>query len=188
MTLPKPELYVLYTGSKIIKDKILSFKKIFYNNDSPIEVKVNVITLNNSNKVIKEYIKFTKIIDTNNKKFGYTKNSISKTIDYCIEKNILKDYLLEYRKEVYNIMTSVYNQETATAMYLREQREIAKYEGRQEGIKEGIEQGVEQGVEQGLLQGKINTIIEFYKKNLIPLDFAAKELGMSEKEFLKMVK
>ena len=85
-------------------------------------------------------------------------------------------------------MTSVYNQETATAMYLREQREIAKYEGRQEGIKEGIEQGVEQGVEQGLLQGKINTIIEFYKKNLIPLDFAAKELGMSEKEFLKMVK
>lgn len=91
---------MLYTGSKIIKDKILSFKKIFYNNYSPIEVKVNVITLNNSNKVIKEYIKFTKIIDTNNKKFGYTKNSISKTIDYCIEKNILKDYLLEYRKEV----------------------------------------------------------------------------------------
>ena len=26
-------------------------------------------------------------------------------------------------------MTSVYNQETATAMYLREQREIAKKEG-----------------------------------------------------------
>ena len=81
-------------------------------------------------------------------------------------------------------MTSVYNQETATAMYLREQREIAK----KEGIEQGLEQGIEQGVEQGLLQGKINTVIEFYKKNLIPIDFAAKELGMSEKEFLKLVK
>lgn len=97
-------------------------------------------------------------------------------------------------------MTSVYNQETATAMYLREQCDIAMKEGlakgieqgREEGIEQGIEQGIEkgieQGVEQGLLQGKINTVIDFYKKNLIPIDFAAKELGMSEKEFLKMIK
>ena len=188
VTLPKPELYVLYTGNKIIKDKILSFKKIFYNNDSPIEVKVNVITLNNSNKVIKEYIEFTKIIDANNKKYGYTKKSINETIKYCIKNNILRDYLEDNKKEVYNIMTSVYNQETATAMYLREQREIAKKEGIKEGIEQGLEQGVEQGKKEGLFQGKLDLLVEMVKEKIITISDAAKRIGLSEREFLKMVK
>ena len=128
--LPKPELYVLYTGSKTIKDKSISFKKEFFNSKCPIDVKVNVITLNNSSKVVKEYIRFAKLLDTNTKKYGYTKKSINETIDYCIEKNILREYLLEYKKEVYNIMTSVYDQKTATEMYERSLRA----EGMQQGI------------------------------------------------------
>jgi len=192
VTLPKPELYVLYTGSKIIKEKMLSFKKTFYNNDSPIEVKVNVITLNNSNKLIKEYIKFTKIIDVNNKKYGYTKNSINETIEYCIENNILRDYLSEYKKEVYNIMISVYDQKTATDMYLREQCDIAMKEGlakgMEQGREEGIEEGIEQGIERGLLQGKLDILVEMVKDKTLSVADAAKRIGLSEKEFLKYVK
>ena len=173
--LPKPELYVLYTGSKLIKDKFISFKKEFFNNNCPIDIKINIITINNSNKVIKEYIKFTKIIDTNNKKYGYTKKSINETIDYCIKKNILREYLTEYKKEVYNIMTSVYDQKTATEMYERALR------------AEGIEQGIEQGIEKGIQQGSISVVLNLFKHKYINLETALKVLNMSKNEFLKLV-
>ena len=85
-------------------------------------------------------------------------------------------------------MTSVYNQETATAMYLREQREIAKKEGIKEGIEQGLEQGVEQGKKEGLFQGKLDLLVEMVKEKIITISDAAKRIGLSEREFLKMVK
>lgn len=169
--LPKPELYVLYTGIKTIKDKSISFKKEFFNSKCPIDVKVNVITLNNSSKVVKEYIRFAKILDTNTKKYGYTKKSINETIDYCIEKNILREYLLEYKKEVYNIMTSVYDQKTATEMYERSLRA----------------EGIEQGMQQGIQQGSISIVLNMFKQKLIDIATATKALNMTESEFLKLV-
>ena len=165
--LPKPELYVLYTGSKTIKDKSISFKKEFFNSKCPIDVKVNVITLNNSSKVVKEYIRFAKLLDTNTKKYGYTKKSINETIDYCIEKNILREYLLEYKKEVYNIMTSVYDQKTATEMYERSLRA--------------------EGMQQGIQQGSISIVLNMFKQKLIDIATATKALNMTESEFLKLV-
>ena len=165
--LPKPELYVLYTGIKTIKDKSISFKKEFFNSKCPIDVKVNVITLNNSSKVVKEYIRFAKLLDTNTKKYGYTKKSINETIDYCIEKNILREYLLEYKKEVYNIMTSVYDQKTATEMYERSLRA--------------------EGMQQGIQQGSISIVLNMFKQKLIDIATATKALNMTESEFLKLV-
>ena len=89
-------------------------------------------------------------------------------------------------------MTSVYNQETATAMYLREQRDIAMKEGLAKGIEQGIEQGLEQDVEQGkkegLFQGKLDLLVEMVKEKIITISDAAKRIGLSEREFLKMVK
>ncbi len=167
VVLPKPELYVLYTGSKIIKEKFISLKKEFFNNNCSIDVKVNIITLNNSSRVVKEYIKFAKIIDTNTKKYGYTKKSINETIDYCIKKNILREYLTEYKKEVYNIMTSVYDQKTATEMFERALRA--------------------EGIQQGMQQGKIDLMIGMVKDNIISINDAAKRLKMTESEFLKLM-
>ena len=137
--LPKTELYVLYTGSKCIKETKISLKDVFFDEYSPVDVKVNVITLNNSSRIMKEYIKFSRIVDKNNKKYGYTKESISRTIDECNNKNILKEYLCEYKKEVYNIMTSLYDhQKIATEMYGREQYAEGKAEGKVEGKVEGM--------------------------------------------------
>ena len=167
VVLPKPELYVLYTGSKIIKEKFISLKKEFFNNNCSIDVKVNIITLNNSSRVVKEYIKFAKIIDTNTKKYGYTKKSINETIDYCIKKNILREYFTEYKKEVYNIMTSVYDQKTATEMFERALRA--------------------EGIQQGMQQGKIDLMIGMVKDNIISINDAAKRLKMTESEFLKLM-
>ena len=63
-------------------------------------------------------------------------------------------------------MTSVYNQKTAAEMYLREQCDIAKKEGRQEGM--------------------LNICIKMFKQKIINALQAATELGMTEKEFLSL--
>ena len=175
--LPKTELYVLYTGRKIIKETSISLKDIFFNDNSPIDVRVNVITINNSSKIMKEYIKFSKIVDKNNKKYGYTKESIIKTIDECIAKNILKEYLSEYKKEVYNIMTySIDHQKLATEMYKRELRAEAIKEGRKEGIQ------------QGRAEGEIEAFIKIYKNGMIKANDAARMLNISVNQFLKLAK
>ena len=63
-------------------------------------------------------------------------------------------------------MTSIYDQKTATYMYGREQYA----EGRNKGKKEGM----------------IEAFMIMVKKGLIGIAEAAKELGMSEKEFTKI--
>ena len=172
VTLPMPELYVLYTGRKNITQKSISFKKEYFNDKCPIDVKVKIITINNSNNIIQEYIKFTKIFDENNKKYGYTKRSIEETINKCINSNILKNYIEENKKEVYNIMTSVYDQTTATEMYKRSLLE----EGRNEGLLEGRLEG--------RLEGKSDLLIQQYKENIISKEYAAKALNISVNEFM----
>ena len=44
--------------------------------------------------------------------------------------------------------------------------------------------GVKAGIEQGLEQGKFDTIINLYNTGSLSLDVAAKELGLTNEEFL----
>ena len=112
-----------------------------------------------------------KVLDKGNKKYGYTKKSINETIKYCIEHNILKDYLEKYKMVVYNIMTSIYNQETATYMYGNERYAAGKAEGKAEGKKEGM----------------VEAFVSMVKEGLMNVKDAAKRLGMSEKELTKLL-
>ena len=54
----------------------------------------------------------------------------------------------------------------------------------EENINNGIEQGVEQGLKQGLEQGKFDTISNLDNTGSLSLDVAAKELGLTNEEFL----
>ena len=174
--LPKPELYVLYTGNKVIKESEVSLNKEFYNNSSPVDVKIKVITIKNSSKILKEYIRFTKVLDKNNKEYGYTKKSINETIKYCIEHNILRDYLNEYKKEVYNIMTSVYDQKTATDMYGNERYAKGLLEGKAEGMQQGMQQGI------------VSILVRQFKDKKISAQDGADYLNITVDEFLELIK
>ena len=59
---------------------------------------------------------------------------------------------------------------------------------REEGREEGIQIGAQRGREEGKTEGAINAVLSMFKKKLIELSVAANELGMSEKEFLKLAK
>ena len=59
---------------------------------------------------------------------------------------------------------------------------IGKKEGRLEGREEGIQQS-----EQQAKKNLISLLVRGYKSDMVDIGFAAKELGITEKEFIKLV-
>ena len=59
-------------------------------------------------------------------------------MDECIEKGILKDFLIKCRAEVIDMILTDFNQE--------EYEKALLAEGEEEGIRKGIEQGIQQGI------------------------------------------
>ena len=65
------------------------------------------------------------------------KDAIEETIDYCIENNIMRDYLLEKRKEVVDMVNFEFNLRDAKEAWQEEAREEGHSEGHAEGLAEG---------------------------------------------------
>lgn len=102
-------------------------------------------------------------------------------MEYCVDNDILKDILLVKKKEVEDIMMTVFSQEQAMEFALK-----ARY---REGIKQGIEQGMEQGKEQGKSMGKYENSLQIAKKmkdSNMDNELIMKFTGLSEDEVSKL--
>ena len=69
--LPKPELYVIFTGKRVSKPEYVSLSEEFFNGeDCAIDVKVKMIYDGKSNDIISQYVAFTKVYDEQVKLYG----------------------------------------------------------------------------------------------------------------------
>ena len=128
--MPKPELYIIYTGNKGRKPDIISLSKEFFDGaDIDIEIKAKVIYESNKDNIINEYIIFCKIFNEQVKAHGMTKRAVTETIRICKDKDVLKEYLSAHEKEVVSIMMALFSQEKAVEQF--------GYEKKQEGREEG---------------------------------------------------
>lgn len=121
VTIPKPELYVIYTGSKGEKpDNISLSKEFFKGEDTDIEIKAKVIYENGKDDIINQYIMFCKVFDKQTKLYGMTKKTVTETIHICKDKNVLKEYLESREKEVVSIMMGLFDEEQIMRMYAKD--------------------------------------------------------------------
>ena len=135
--IPKPELYLIYSGNKGKKPEVLSFTKEFFGgNESAVEIKAKVI-YGDSKKhdVISQYIAYCRVLDMQVKKHGRTKKAIEETIRICSDKDILKEYLEAHRKEVVDIMTQLYDREREMRLYVEEMKQDAAKKSTLDAIK-----------------------------------------------------
>jgi len=89
--MPKPELYVIFTGNKGRKPDTISLSKEFFNGeDIDIEVKAKVIYESDTGDIINQYIIFCKVLDEQREKYGMTEQAIKETIRICKDRNVLK--------------------------------------------------------------------------------------------------
>lgn len=136
-TIPKPELYLIYSGNKGKKPEMLSFTKEFFGgNESAVEIKAKVIYGDGKkHDVISQYIAYCRVLDMQVRKHGRTKKAIEETIRICSDKDILKEYLEAHRKEVVDIMTQLYDREREMGLYVAEKERDAAIKTTLENIK-----------------------------------------------------
>ena len=169
--IPKIKLFVVYTGDKIMQDHDLHLKDVMVENDiiSDIDMKVRVLCTGNKSSILGQYILFTQIYSKQKKECKDIETAVKKTIEICMNDEILKEYL-DYRKmEVQEMITAFTTQEEAFESFLKDEVKRGRKEGEEKGRKEGEE------------KGKIDTLINFFK-NGIGLDVISKGLGMSIEE------
>jgi DNA-binding transcriptional regulator YiaG len=128
VSIPKPELYVVYTGNRKTRPEWIYLSKEFFGDqDSFVEAKVKMIYDGKGNDIIHQYVTFTKIYNEQVTLYGRTRKAVLETIRICKDRDILREYLKSRESEVMNIMMTVFDQEHAFKMYVEdEKREAAE--------------------------------------------------------------
>ncbi|MDR1960850.1 MAG: hypothetical protein LBQ16_01040 [Gracilibacteraceae bacterium] len=68
-------------------------------------------------------------------------DAIKAAIEYCVERDILREFLQANEKEVTNMLSRKFNLDDAI--------EVWKEEAREDGLAEGMEKGIEKGRAEG---------------------------------------
>ena len=136
--MPKPELYVIYTGNKGRKPDTISLSQEFFDSaDIDIEIKAKVIYESDKDNIINEYIVFCKVFNEQIKEHGMTKQAVTETIRICKDRNILKQYLSSKEVEVVTIMMSLFDDEQIMRTYAKDIKKETLMENAKHMLKMG---------------------------------------------------
>lgn len=135
VSIPRPELYVVYTGNKQHVPDELKLSSLF-EGDGSVELSVKVLRYDGKGSIVDQYIAFSQIVDEQVKLHGRTDEALYETLRICRERKILKPFLDSREKEVVDIMTTLFDQQKVWEIELYNRREEAREEGREEGREE----------------------------------------------------
>ena len=142
--LPHPILIVLYNGKEDFPaKKTLKLSPLFVDKDGfkkIVDVEIIVININKGVNLelelrcttLADYITFIDKVREYEKEHPLNE-AMRLAIKYCIDNDILKEYLIQHSSEVMNMLTAEFN--------LEEYKKIKYLEGMKEGKKEGLEEG-----------------------------------------------
>lgn len=125
--LPKPEMYVIYTGDRKERPEYISLAEEFFDGQNIfLDAKIKVLYGSDKDDIISQYVTFTKVYDEQRKLHGRTRKAVTETIRICKDKNVLKEYLEEREKEVENIMLAMYDEKEILLEYIESERHEAE--------------------------------------------------------------
>lgn len=139
--IPRPELYVVYTGGRKEIPETLHLSDL-YQGAGSAEVEVKVLRDDGTGDILDQYVQFCKIADEQREKYGLTQQAIDETIRICIAENVLAPFLASRQKEVLEIMVTLFDQEKIAEIHDYNVAKAARQEGHQLGRAEGREEGI----------------------------------------------
>ena len=134
--LPKPELYIIYTGDKDVHNEI-SLNEDYFSGEGPVDVKVKILKHPGTDTIYGQYIGFCKVYDEQRKIHKNKIDCIKETIRICQEKGYLTDFLTFHKKEVYTMMSELFDEEYQRNQYDIAVKKMERDQGRAEGRAEG---------------------------------------------------
>ena len=153
LSIPKPEFFVLYNGKDPYPDEqVLKLSDLFETleelglPEKPIlslELNVRVININEGRNIdiaskcrkLSEYSAFIAKVREFERELGDKAETMKAAIKYCLNHDILKEFIQSHASEVENMLLTEWNMDDALAV---------RYE---EGIEKGLERGLEKGRE-----------------------------------------
>ena len=162
VSLPIPELYVIFTGERKDMPETISLRHSFFGDEAgSVEVKARVIYGSQSGDIINQYITFAKVFDRQRRLYlGDVQRAIRETIRICKEQDVLKAYLEQ--EEAAAVMFTLADQDKAQELMVKEERKAA-WEG---GKAEGRAEGRAEGKAEGRVEGAILEAIRLYHDEL----------------------
>jgi predicted transposase YdaD len=184
--IPTPQFVVFYNGVRTVEERqIICLSDAFERKtkEPALELKVLVLNINqgyNMNlmsacKKLNDYTiyvaKIRKYVKMNIK----LEDAINKAIDECIDENVLREYLLKHRNEVYEMSVFECTDEEIIDAIKESEYDLGHEAGKVEGIKEGIE------------EGQLMTLVKLVQTGIITEEQAANNLSISKEEFEKIL-
>ena len=157
--LPKPELYVVFTGERKEQPATISLKRDIFglsdSDDCCVEVEAKVIYGNEEDRdILNQYIVFSKVFDEQRKRYpDDLRKAVQETIQICKDKDVLTAYLEQ--EEAAIVMYAFADQEREFKRALRKERQ----------------------------DGEASMLVKLVKKGRLTVEEAAEELDMSVEEF-----
>ena len=119
--MPKPELYMIFTGDRSSIPDTISLSKDFFSGERiAIDAEVKVLYQENEKDIIGQYIIFSKVYNEQRRLYGNTKEAVTETIRICKDRNVLKEYLESKEQEVTSIMMTLFDDEQILKAYAKD--------------------------------------------------------------------
>ncbi len=173
VTIPRPELYVVYTGDRKDIPEFLYLSNL-YEGEGSAEVKVRVLQGNGTGDIIDQYVRFCKISDEERKKHGRSKKAVEEILRRCIEEDVLSPFLATRQKEVAEIMVTLFDQEKVM--------EIHDYHIAEAARRDGILKGRAEGHAEGRIEGIFASVQNLMASMGLTLEQAMNALNISEED------
>ena len=141
ISLPEPELYVIYTGEEDHPEALSLSDTFFGGKDIGVDCKVKIITDGKKGDIINQYVRFCHVLDEQIKIHGRTRKAVEETIRICQGEDVLNEYLERQKEEVMDVMMTLFNEETI----VRDYGNSKMAEGRTEGQNSMIESMLRKG-------------------------------------------
>jgi hypothetical protein len=148
--IPKPEFIVLYNGLDPWVEKVeLKLSDAFLEAGIPdlLELKVAVYNINEGcnaellrqSRSLSEYATFVAQVRRNTAAKQPLETAVKNAIRYCLEHDVMGEFLTTHGSEVENMIMTEFNLETAKQIWREEAHEEGRLEGREEGMEIGME-------------------------------------------------
>ena len=142
LKMPKPEIYVIYSGDRKTRPEEISFSEEFFDGEEVcLNVKVKMIYDGKEGDIINQYVAFTKVCNEQVKVYGRTRKAIQEVIRICKDKDVLKEYLESREQEVLDMMMELFDEQEVLRSYVQSEKHEAVEEAAKETAKRFLKMG-----------------------------------------------
>lgn len=142
LKMPKPELYVIYTGDRKARPEEISLSEEFFGGeDICLDVRVKMIYDGRDGDIINQYVIFTKVCNEQVAIHGRTREAVQEAIRICKDRNVLREYLSSREQEVVDMMMELYDEQEVLRSYVESERYEAENATKIETAKRLLKMG-----------------------------------------------